>query len=71
MCDWLMHIYLGSAESRIQALGRQIANVALNSTTSKVNKIPYSVKVKGSALLISYTESYVLLNFFFGGGGGK
>uniref|UniRef100_K1Q688 Receptor ligand binding region domain-containing protein n=1 Tax=Magallana gigas TaxID=29159 RepID=K1Q688_MAGGI len=35
---------LGSAESRVLAVGRQIANVFINSTTSKVNKKPNSVK---------------------------
>uniref|UniRef100_K1PVM5 Uncharacterized protein n=1 Tax=Magallana gigas TaxID=29159 RepID=K1PVM5_MAGGI len=51
----------GSAESRVLAVDRQIANVTINSTTSKVNKKPNSVKVKASAIPNSYAKSPVLL----------
>uniref|UniRef100_K1QA03 Uncharacterized protein n=1 Tax=Magallana gigas TaxID=29159 RepID=K1QA03_MAGGI len=50
----------GSAESRVLAIGRQIANVTINSTTSKVNKKPNSVK--DDAYLSSLTTVNVFHN---------
>uniref|UniRef100_K1QQ56 Adenosine deaminase-like protein n=1 Tax=Magallana gigas TaxID=29159 RepID=K1QQ56_MAGGI len=49
----------GSAEYRVLALGRQIANVTINSTTSKVNKKPNSVKELHAHINGSVSESTI------------
>lgn len=68
LCTFPRLFKLGSLESRDLALGRQIANVTIDSTTSKGNQKPYSVNVKDSVNPKSYTASHVfvvVVVFFF------
>lgn len=43
-------------------VGRRMANVTMNNTTSKVNKKQNNFKVKASVIPISYTESHIFFN---------